>query len=81
MRTKTAANLRLCLAGHVLGQSTATQLKFEVASIKPSAPDTLGTFNRFLPGGGLRITGATWSLDAIDKQHFNRALRGLSFQA
>jgi uncharacterized protein (TIGR03435 family) len=59
MRTKTAAILWLCLAGHMFGQSPATQLKFEVASIKPSAPDAPGTFNRFLPGSGLRITGAT----------------------
>jgi uncharacterized protein (TIGR03435 family) len=61
MRTKTAAFgvLWFCLSSHVFGQSPAAQVKFEVASIKPSAPDTLGTFNRFLPGGRLRITGAT----------------------
>ena len=36
----------------------ATPLNFEVASVKPSAPDASGMFIRFLPGGGLRMTGA-----------------------
>jgi uncharacterized protein (TIGR03435 family) len=53
------AILWLCVAGHLLAQSSATQLKFEVASVKPSAPDAPGLFTRYLPGGGLRITGAT----------------------
>ena len=48
-----------CVAGRVFGQSPVTQLKFEVASVKPSAPDARGMFNRNLPGGGLRISGAT----------------------
>jgi bla regulator protein BlaR1 len=51
--------LWLYIAGHVLAQSSATQLKFEIASVKPSAPDAPGMFIRYLPGGGLRITGAT----------------------
>jgi uncharacterized protein (TIGR03435 family) len=61
MPTKTVALGILCLlcGGHVLGQSPPTQLKFEVASVKPSAPDAPGMFSRYLPGGGLRITGAT----------------------
>jgi uncharacterized protein (TIGR03435 family) len=61
MRTKKAP-LRIfwfCLVGHVLGQPQITQLKFEVASVKPSAPDAQGMFTRYFPGGGLRFTGAT----------------------
>jgi len=33
------------------------QLTFEVASIKPSNPDTPGTFIQFMPGGGLKMSG------------------------
>ncbi len=43
----------------MFGQPLATQLKFEVASVKPSAPDSPDGFIRYLRGGGLRITGAT----------------------
>jgi uncharacterized protein (TIGR03435 family) len=43
----------------MFGQPPAAPLKFEVASVKPSAPDWHGMFSRYLPGGGLRITGAT----------------------
>lgn len=32
------------------------QLTFEVASIKPSNPDTQGGFIQFMPGGGLKMT-------------------------
>ena len=46
------------MATQMFGQPLATQLKFEVASVKPSAPDSPGIV-RYLPGGGLRITGAT----------------------
>jgi len=61
MRTKAVALgiLWFCLMGDALGQPPATPLKFEVASVKPSAPDWHGMFSRYLPGGGLRITGAT----------------------
>ena len=61
MRTKTASLgiFWFCVAGRVFGQPPTPQLKFEVASVKPSAPDTLGMFTRYLPGGGLRFTGAT----------------------
>ncbi len=47
-----------CVAGHMFGQPPGPQLKFEVASVKPSAPDAPG-ITRYLPGGGLRFTGAT----------------------
>jgi uncharacterized protein (TIGR03435 family) len=54
-----AANLScaisFCIVGGLFGQPQA----FEVASIKPSAPDVPGMFPRYLPGGGLRITGAS----------------------
>jgi bla regulator protein BlaR1 len=53
------AILWLYAATHLFAQSSATQLKFEVASVKPGAPDATGLFIRYLPGGGLRITGAT----------------------
>jgi len=32
-------------------------LTFEVASIKPSNPDTPGSFIQFMPGGGLKMSG------------------------
>ena len=47
------------MAGSVFGQQPATPLTFEVASLKPSAPDAPGMFIRPLPGGGLRIAGAS----------------------
>jgi bla regulator protein blaR1 len=61
MRTKTVVlgMLWFFVAGQVFGQPPVTQLKFEVASVKPSAPERQGMFSRYLPGGGLRITGAT----------------------
>ncbi len=61
MRTKTVplGIVWFCVAGHLSGQPPATQLKFEVASVKPSGPDAPGMSNRYLSGGGLRFTGAT----------------------
>jgi bla regulator protein BlaR1 len=61
MRTRTVSLgiFWFCVAGRVLGQPPAPQLKFEVASVKPGAPDAQGMFTRYLPGGGLRFTGAT----------------------
>jgi bla regulator protein blaR1 len=41
------------------GQTESAPLTFEVASIKPSAPDFHGTMFQSQPGGGLRVTGAT----------------------
>jgi bla regulator protein blaR1 len=60
MRTKTVSLgiFWFCVVGHVSGQPPAPQLKFEVASVKPSAPDALLSTN-YLSGGGLRFTGAT----------------------
>jgi uncharacterized protein (TIGR03435 family) len=43
----------------VCGQTASAQLTFEVASIKPSAPDTPGTFLQPEPGGNLRMIGNT----------------------
>lgn len=48
-----------CMVGHVSSQPPATQATFEVASVKPSEPDVLGLFTRFLPGGDVHFTGAT----------------------
>src|ERR1017187_2284583 len=59
MRTVVLVILCVCLAGDVLGQASATQSTFEVASVKPSATDVPGMFIRPLPGGGLQVTGAS----------------------
>jgi len=48
-----AAGLAACCG--LYGQAAS----FEVASIKPSAPDVAGLFVQPQPGGGLRVTGAT----------------------
>lgn len=39
--------------------SSSAPLTFEVASIKPSAPDARGIMFQSLPGGGVRVTGFT----------------------
>ena len=44
---------------NVQAQTAPVPLTFEVASVKPSAPDVPGFFFRTQPGGDLRITGAT----------------------
>jgi uncharacterized protein (TIGR03435 family) len=41
------------------GQTASAQLTFEVASIKPSAPNSPGAFLQPQPGGNLRMAGAT----------------------
>jgi uncharacterized protein (TIGR03435 family) len=47
------------MAGSImLGQPSGTPLSFEVASVKASA-EARGAFIRYLPGGGLRVAGAT----------------------
>jgi bla regulator protein blaR1 len=51
--------LCVCMVDDVFGQASETQLTFEVASVKPSAPDVTGMFIRPLPGGGLQVTGAS----------------------
>jgi uncharacterized protein (TIGR03435 family) len=51
MRTITIGILWVSLA--------AAQATFEVASVKPSAPDIPGMFTRFPPDGSLHIQGAT----------------------
>ena len=60
MRTAGLVILCVCTTGDVFGQASATpQSTFEVASVKPSAPDVTGMFIRPLPGGGLQVTGAS----------------------
>lgn len=59
MKTAALNILWLGMAGNLFRQTPDTQPTFEVASVKPSAPDAPGMFVRFLPGGGLRITGAS----------------------
>jgi len=49
----------LVVAAEVFGQSTDKPLTFEVASVKPSPPDSPGMFITPLAGGSLRMTGAT----------------------
>jgi len=53
MKTRFAALCVLTASG-LYAQSTP--LKFEVASIKPAAPDSQGTFIQFQPPNGLRVT-------------------------
>jgi uncharacterized protein (TIGR03435 family) len=59
MRTAGLVILYVCMASDVFGQAAATQSTFEVASVKPTAPDASGMFIRPLPGGGLQVTGAS----------------------
>jgi uncharacterized protein (TIGR03435 family) len=59
MKTVAVVILWYCLAGDVFGQASDTQATFEVASVKPSAPGVPGMFIRYLPGGGVRVTGAS----------------------
>jgi uncharacterized protein (TIGR03435 family) len=48
----------LLIAGVMFGQP-AKPLTFEVASVKPSPPDSQGMFVRPMPDGALRVTGAS----------------------
>ncbi len=59
MRMAALAILSVCMAVNIFGQASPTQSTFEVASVKPSAPDVAGMFVRPLAGGGLQVTGAT----------------------
>jgi bla regulator protein BlaR1 len=52
------AGLVLCSVGWVLYQQTAPSA-FEVASIRPAAPNTHGDSIRMLPGGGLNASNIT----------------------
>jgi bla regulator protein blaR1 len=45
-------------AGCLFAQTAPAPLTFDVASVKPSA-ETRGMFGGFLPGGSLRLSGAT----------------------
>ncbi|HTW63380.1 MAG TPA: TIGR03435 family protein [Bryobacteraceae bacterium] len=56
LRFLTVASLTLC-SGAVFAQTPATpHPQFEVASIKPAAPDARGMFIRMAPGGRLNVT-------------------------
>lgn len=62
------------MVGALRGQSTATGLSFEVASVRPSDPNTRGMRLSRTPGGGLLATGVTvrtliqWAYDVGDTQ-------------
>jgi bla regulator protein BlaR1 len=74
MRTILAATLGMLTAGGLFAQSAAAPLKFEVASIKPSAPDARGTSLLLQPPNGVRVTNAplrmliTFAYDVRDFQ-------------
>src|ERR1041385_4293575 len=59
MRTVGLLILWVCFARDVFGQASATQSTFEVASVKPSPPDVSSMFISPLPGGSLKVTGAS----------------------
>lgn len=48
--------LVVILASGLWGQAAAPPPTFEVATIKPAAPDARGSFIRFMPGGSMQIT-------------------------
>jgi uncharacterized protein (TIGR03435 family) len=48
----------MLMASGLLAQSAASSLTFEVASIKPSAPDARGTSLQFQPPNGIQVTNA-----------------------
>jgi len=58
-RTSVGVALALLTAFRLFGQSGATSLTFEVASIKPSGSDDRRVSIMMQPGGGLRTTGST----------------------
>ena len=60
--TIVSATLMLLAAGWLPGQSSTPPATFEVASIKPSAEDQHRTGIQMIPGGGLRVSGATLKL-------------------
>jgi len=53
------AGIALAMAPGLPAQNATAPLTFEVASIKPSAPDAQGSGIQFMPGGGLRMTNIT----------------------
>ena len=67
------ASLILLLISPGFAQQQPT-LTFEVASIKPTDPDTQVQFIQFMPGGGLKMTGValrgmiTFAYDVLDFQ-------------
>jgi uncharacterized protein (TIGR03435 family) len=67
---KTLAAVMLCSAVTLLAQ------EFEVASVKPSKPDSGGTLVVFPPGGGLRESNATLK-DLIETAYQVRSSRVL----
>ena len=61
-KTMLGASLAALTAGWMFGQPATTPLTFEVASIKPSTETGFRTGIQMLPGGGLRVSGATVKL-------------------
>ena len=53
------ASLAVLTAGWMFGQPATAPLTFEVASIKPTAETGFRTGIQMVPGGGLRVSGAT----------------------
>src|ERR1035438_9136549 len=49
----------LAIVGDDASAQTDQHVEFEVASIKPAAPDARGMFIRPGPGGGIRVTNMT----------------------
>ncbi|HLK66680.1 MAG TPA: TIGR03435 family protein [Bryobacteraceae bacterium] len=58
MGTMFGASLGFIMAAGLFAQSGTSPLTFEVASIKPAAPDARGTSLLFQPGGSMRVTNA-----------------------
>jgi bla regulator protein BlaR1 len=58
-QTTVGACLALLSTLELFGQSGASPLTFEVASVKPSATDDRRTMLQIQPGGGLRTSGST----------------------
>lgn len=54
-----SAHVLVLTLWNVHAQTAPAPLTFEVASVKPSAPDVAGLFVQPQPGGSLRITGGT----------------------
>lgn len=67
------ASLAVLTAGWMFGQPATTPLTFEVASIKPSTEAGFQIAIQMMPGGGLRVRGATLKMlltTAFDVREF-----------
>ena len=74
MQSKLAAAIALATFCYLWGQSAPAPLSFDVASVKPAAPDARGTSIQLQPRAGLRVTNAplrflvTYAYDIRDFQ-------------